>query len=198
MEKKIIGKENLADLFANNELEAATLLRDALIEVKKMTGNITDPDIKNYNNMSEDDAKFRFDISLTTIKNYAAKYGYGVFNVDGASCVVKQFEVDEYAKIRNELDKNKNQGNLDTKNNDNGLSEKEKMAVEIFRKSNEYREQSCINIRVANSVKERLEKIYDEYDAFTKQQIISYLLDVAITQLEDAENRNFAKLETIY
>lgn len=50
--------------------------------------------------------------SLTTIKNYASKNGYGVFNVSGDACVVKQFAIDDYAEIKKKLDRNsENKGN---------------------------------------------------------------------------------------
>ncbi|WP_281533128.1 hypothetical protein [Anaerocolumna aminovalerica] len=182
--KKIIDF-TLEQMLKNDEIGTVEMLRGVITDIISEFGDITDDTRKLYN--KKPDGEYDVKISISTIRNYLKPYNY-VVRKDENECIVKCIDFPEYVIIRNELDKNKNQGNLDTKNNDNGLSEKEKMAVEIFRKSTEYREQSCINIRVANSVKERLENIYSTYDAFTKQQIISYLLDVAITQLENTEN----------
>lgn len=186
MERKIINKENLANLFAKNEIEAATLLRDALMDVRKKCDEITDPAIKNYNAMENE---FMLNISLTTIKNYASKNGYGIFNVDGNACVVKQFDVDSYKELKREFyDSNENKGDkvMDNKNN---LTASEKLAVNYIRKIKEYKEQDAISIRCATSVNARLQAVYSKYSMFQKQFIISYLLDIALIELENSEEK---------
>ncbi|WP_097014923.1 hypothetical protein [Anaerocolumna aminovalerica] len=187
MEKRVINKECLANLFAKDEIMAASLLRDSLMEVKSKVGNITDPDIKNYNAL---DVKYRLNISLTTIKNYSAKYNYGIFNVSGEGCVVKQLSVNDYKKIKIKLD-TMNENHVETvieNNSKNNLSAKERLAIDIIRNSDKYKEQSSINIRCATIVKDKLELIYKKFDMFNKQQIISYLLDTAISMLDGDEN----------
>lgn len=189
LEKKIISKESLANLFVKNEIEAASLLRDALMDVKNTTGSITDPDIKAYNSM--DDAEFILNLSLTTIKNYAAKYGYAVFNVDGDTCVVKQFNVDSYKTIKmklNSMDKN-NEETIIENNNKNILTAEDRLALDFVRKGNEHKEQTAISIRCAKSVQSRLEQIYKKYSIFPKQYIISYLLDIGLTKLENIDGK---------
>lgn len=184
MERKIISKESLSDLFARNEIEAATLLRDALMDVKEKVGNITDPDIKNYNADAEN--KYMLDISLTTIKNYAAKYGYGVFNVVADACVVKQFCVDDYREMKKKLE---NKGDTIMETNNNNLTATQRLAINFVEKADEYKVQDVINIRCASTVQTRLQAAYAKYDMFSKQFLISYLLDKALTELEDSEEK---------
>jgi len=181
MEKRIISKESLSDLFAKDEIEAAELLRDALMEVKSRVGNITDPDIKKYNDIP--DAGYRLDISLTTIKNYSAKYDFGIYNVSGENCVVKQFNVNDYREIKNKLDSidvNKGEKNMDNKK----LTAKEELAINYIKKAEDYKDQTQISIRVAESVQARLDNMYKQFPMLPKQYILSYLLDIGLTQIE--------------
>ena len=61
LERKVISKDLISNLFAKDEIKAAELLRDALMDVKK-SGDITDPSIKDYNAITENE--FLLDIKF--------------------------------------------------------------------------------------------------------------------------------------
>lgn len=187
MEKRVISRESLANLFAKDEIQAASLLRDALMEVKLKVGNITDPDIKNYNTL---DVKYRLDMSLTTVKNYSSKYNYGIFNVSGEGCVVKQISVNDYEKIKMKLDtKNENQWKTVMETNKK-LTVKEELAINFITKSDDYKAQTGIAIRCATSVQSKLDNFYKTYSMFPKQYLFSFLLDFALTAMEKDDEKN--------
>lgn len=176
MEKIIINKEILSDMFAKNEIEAAELLRDSLMDVKKTTGGITDIDIKNYNAMT---TTFMLNISLTTIKKYAAKYGYGIFNVSGSACVVKQFMVDDYSNIKTILDKeSENKGDNIM---DNKKSTQEILAVSFV--TRDFNNQSLMSIRCSVNEQARLESLAKSYPMLTKQFLLSLVLSHGMDSL---------------
>lgn len=174
MERKIIGKEYLIDLFAIDEIQAATLIRDALMDVKNKNDNITDPAIKSYN--ANADNEFMFDISLTTIKNYAGKYGYGIFNVNGDGCVVKQINVNAYQEIKEKLDENHE--NKVEKDMDSKKSTQEILAISFVTK--DFSQQKMMSIRCSTYEQERLEKLSSAYGMFTKQYLLSLVISLGI------------------
>lgn len=178
MERTIISKENLANLFARNEIEAAALLRDALMDVKEKIGEITDPAIKNYNATENE---YLFNISLTTIKNYSEKYGYSIFNISGDGCVVKQFSVNKYREIKKILDKNDDEKMEPA--SENKMSVAEKLALDYVKKAELYKTQKQMSIRFATSVQDRLDNLCNKYPMFTRQYLISLLFDTALSEL---------------
>ena len=178
MDRKVISKDCLASLFVQNEIEAAKLLRDALMDVKEKNKEITDTAIKTYN--ADTDNAFVFSISLTTIKNYACRYGYCIFNTSGHGCVVKQITVGDYQKIRNELDKNKES---ESPNTTSKISIVEKLALDYVKKENEYKDQKQISIRFATSVHKKLEMFFDKFPIFNKQYLLSHLINKALDDL---------------
>lgn len=177
MEKEIIRKEDLIDLFAKNDIEAATLLRDALIDVKEKIGDITDPAIKKYNAMS--DVLFMLDISLTTIKNYAGKYGYGIFNVVGDGCMVKQFTMDEYKEMKKKLGE---KAESKDEKVDSKKSTQEILAISFVTKN--FTQQKMMSIRCSSSEQARLEKLVSTYPMFTKQYLLSLVMSLGMDSLD--------------
>lgn len=170
MERKVISKELISNLFAEDEIKAAELLRDALMDVKEKSGDITDPSIKSYNTITEN--KFMLDISLTTIKNYATKYGYGVFNVVGDGCVVKQLSIDDYREVKkllSENDENKGDTAMECKK-----STQEILAMSFVTK--DFKQQKMMSIRCSTSEQDRLDELCEAYPMFTKQYLLSLII----------------------
>lgn len=187
MERKIISKESLANLFARDEIQAAELLRDVLMDIKSKT-DITDPAIKKYN--ADTNNAYFLDMSLSTVKSYSEKYGYGVYNVEGTGCIVKQFTIDDYKEIKKKLDgmeENKGEKTMESKSY---LTAEQRLALNFVAKVDEYKAQESIAVRCAETVNNRLKNAYEKYSMFPKQYIISYLLDMALTELEKDNEKN--------
>lgn len=191
MERKIISKESLSDLFAKNEIEAATLLRDALMDVKKSTGEITDPHIKKYNKI--ENAEFLFNISLTTIKKYSEIYDYSIFNEKDEKCVVKQFSVSHYAQIKENLDKNKGDKAMNSTK-----STQELLAIAFATK--DFSQQKLLSIRASTKEQIRLEALVAAYPMFSKQFLLSLVISLGMDALgfyPEENNSALSKSEQI-
>ncbi len=186
MERKIISKESLANLFARDEIQAAELLRDVLMNIKSKT-DITDPAIKKYN--ADTNNAYFLNMSLSTVKTYAGKYGYVVYNEVGVGCVVEQFTIDDYKEIKKKLysiNENKVDKTIDSKND---LTAEQRLALDFVKMSGEYKKQTAISIRCADTVNDRLVAIYKKFSIFPKQYIISHLLNIGLTELEKNDEK---------
>lgn len=86
MEKKIIDF-TLEHKLKNSELETVSELREVILAIIKLYGDITDATKEKYNN--NPDAEYRIAISISTIRNYLKPYGY-VIKKDVREPVVRE------------------------------------------------------------------------------------------------------------
>lgn len=92
--------------------------------------------------------------------------------------MVKQFTIGDYReikKVRDEYEKTKGDATVENK-----MSVAEKLALGYVAKAALYSQQKQQSIRFSTSVQARLEILYEKYPMFTKQYLLSYLLDTAL------------------
>lgn len=179
MKEKNIIDTTLQTMLEQNEVKTVKMLYGILSEVYEKYGDITDNEIKKYND--SEDGQYFIKISVSTIRNYLKQFHYVVKKDD--NCIVREMTVDEYVEAREKLDA-LNKENYEAPKTDN-RSVAEKLALSYVSKSEEYKDQKLMSIRCSAIVQSRLDDLCKKYPMFNKQYLLSFLLDTALKNLED-------------
>lgn len=174
MDNKKIIDVTLEQKLKRDELGTVEMLREVISKIIRQCGDITDTTVKVYN--ACEDADYNITISISTIRNYLKRYGY-VIKKDVRECIVREIGFPEYLKIRDILDNDNasfNQKDKATK------SVAEQLAFGYLAKADYYSKQRQQAIRYSSNVQDRLAVLCTKYPMFSKQYLLSYLLDTAL------------------
>jgi hypothetical protein len=126
-------------------------------------------------------------ISYSHLSRTLKSYGYQVSQKGNCISDEKMVTVTfERLQELEEIEK-KYSGN-DSENKGETIMDSKKSVAEILamgfvNKSADFKEQKMMSIRCASSVQDRLDSLVEKYPCFTKQYILSLLLDMSLTEL---------------
>lgn len=98
----VIGT-NLVQMLENDIYGTLFMLQDALCIIFTKYGVIKDETIEKYNldNEENENAPYRFNISLTTIRNYIDKYRFSIESKE--NCLIRKLSLKEVNEIELKL-----------------------------------------------------------------------------------------------
>ena len=178
MERKTIIDTSLQVMLERNELKTVKLLFDIFHEIYIKYGDITDNDIRRYND--SEDGQYIIKISISTIRNYLKQHQYIVKKDE--NCIVREMTVDEYADVITKIDA-LNKENAENTALDNNISVAEKLAMEYVSRMEKYKKQKQQSIRYAITVQDKFDKLCSDYPMFTKQYLLSLIISLGMDSI---------------
>lgn len=170
MERKIIDT-GLQAMLQGDEIGTVRMLYSVLREIYMEYGDITDNHIKKYN--ASENAKYKFNVTISTIRNYLKPYNYVVQK--NSDVIVREMTIEEYFDTLGSDNEKK------TENNGNDFMEnltvKQKISLAYADKSEQYNDVKLLSLRCSKDVLERFNELAKKFKCFEKSYLLSFILE---------------------
>lgn len=179
MEKKVIDT-GIQAMLQEDEIGTVKMLHSILKKIYTQYGDITDAEIRKYNN--NENTEYKFNVTISTIRNYLKPYHYVVQKNENV--IVREMSLDEYEELVGQTT-TKTTTSTDTKENfiDN-LTTKQKISISYADKSEKYDDVKMLSLRCSKNVLERFNAMAQEYKCFEKSYLLSFTLEAGLDAID--------------
>ncbi|MDD3325411.1 MAG: hypothetical protein PHN38_09865 [Sulfurospirillaceae bacterium] len=166
-----------------DELWAATELNNAFEQIGAVYSKVTDETIKLYQ-QSHPDATFRFDISISTLRNYLQ--GYSIRQT--SPYLVKELTISELKMLYEKIGCIPvSEPPIPTTSNykNEYLNIGQKIALEYAEKSETYKNFEALNMRCASPIKKSFLELCANHPCFGKSFLFTFVIEKGIEKINE-------------
>lgn len=166
-------------MLLENEIGTVRMLHDVLLQIYTQYGDITDAEIRKYN--EKENAEYKFNVTISTIRNYLKPYHYVVQKNENV--IVREMSIAKYFDTL-EIDNKKRIDENKTDNFMENLTAKQNISLAYADKSNEYNDVKLLSLRCSKNVLERFNAMATEYKCFEKSYLLSFVLEAGLDAIK--------------
>jgi hypothetical protein len=176
--KKTIIDTTLQVMLERNQIYTVKLLRNILREIYLKYGDITDNEIRLYND--DADGQYQISISVSTIRKYLKQHHFVVKK--DAECIVREMTIDEYVSIVSTEDINKDDEKGDDDFMDN-LTIRQKISLDYGEMVAHMNDMVLMSLRCSANSLLLFNQLCTDMKGFDKSYLLSYTISSGLNAL---------------